>query len=341
MKILLALPGHLKTVPMGQFCIEAFRELGHEVAAFDYHPKPLDRLGERLAALTGTAPREEKPSTNRRFRQAVEDVSPDLMVTLFGFDLSAASLDYLRRKSIPSACWWINDPFQFQRSLTKAGHYDFLFSNSAVCTEQYRAAGIANTFFLPTACHPAVHRTMPRDEKYACEVCFAGDWSPLREKALLQLVDRFDVKIFGPWRKKLAPDSRLQRHLVDGFFSPGEMAQMFSNARVVLNLHTWHETHDHGVNPRLFETAGCGAFQVVDWKQEIPSLFDCENEVRCYRSLDDLAPIIQQSLATPNLPDLAQAAQQRAYREHTYRHRMAQLLARVCGNSAPATAKRS
>ena len=330
MKILLALPGHLKTVPMGKFCIDALGELGYEVAVFDYHPTPLDRLSDRVTALTGKAPREEKPATNRRFRQAVEQAQPDLMVTLFGFDLSPQSLAYLQQKGIPSVCWWINDPFQYQRSLAKADHYDFLFSNSAVCAEQYRAAGINNAFFLPTACQPEVHHPAEAVEHYASDICFAGDWSPLREKFLLQLAERFDVKIFGPWQKKLAPDSPLQRHLVDGFFSPQEMAQMFSSAKVVLNIHTWYETHDHGLNPRLFEAAGCGAFQVADWKQEIPSLFDPDREMFCYRTPDDLVAALERFVADDETRQtMAQAAQRRALGEHTYRHRMETMLETV------------
>lgn len=36
MKITLAIPTHLKTVPMGRFYEQALRELSHEVALFDF-----------------------------------------------------------------------------------------------------------------------------------------------------------------------------------------------------------------------------------------------------------------------------------------------------------------
>ncbi len=38
MRILLALPGHFKTVPMGRFTLAALRELGHTVEVFDFDP---------------------------------------------------------------------------------------------------------------------------------------------------------------------------------------------------------------------------------------------------------------------------------------------------------------
>lgn len=329
MKIFFAVPGHLKTVPMGKFCLDALRALGHEVNVFDFHPGFLDRLKNRLGSVSS----EEQASVNKRLRKAIDQAKPDIFITLFGFDVSVESLDYLRKKTIPSACWWINDPFQFQRSLKKAPHYDYIFSNSVGSTERYRMAGIANAFFLPTACDSDVHHPVPPQDKYRCDVCFAGDWSPVREQILGALAERFEIKIFGPWKKKLRADSQLHKHLIDGFFTPMEMAAMFSSAKVVLNIHTWFETHDHGVNPRLFEAAACGACQVVDWKQEIPVLFDCEAELRCYRNQEELFCILEELLANDmQRQSLSQAAQAKARSEHTYSHRMEQLLTVIAAN---------
>lgn len=323
MKILLAIPGHLKTVPMGRFSAAALQELGHEVIVFDYAPRPLDKLRQRLFKPSG----EVRAPVNRRLRRAIDRERPQLFVTLFGFDVSSESLEFMRARKLASVCWWINDPFQFERSLKKAPFYDFVFSNSSVSPLEYRRAGVRNANFLPTACAPAVHRTVPAFEPYRCEVCFAGDWSPLRERVMEGLAARFETRIFGPWSKKLAPDSPLRAKLVNGFFSPEEMATMFASAQVVLNVHTWFGEFDHGLNPRLFEAAGCGSYQLVDWKQEIPQLFEVPAEVVCYRDLAEIPERVAAALADPAVVRATgAAAQRRAYRDHTYRARMATLL---------------
>jgi len=331
MKILFATPGHLKTVPMDRFCVDALLALGHDVLRFDNRPSLSDKLSEKAGRFLGNPRAEEYAATNGKLRRFIEAEQPDLFLALFGFDISAETLRYLRAAGIPSACWWINDPFQFERSLKKAVHYDFVFSNSAGSVQAYRNAGVTNAFFLPTACDPAVHRPVAPKPEYASDVCFAGDWSPIREEFLGHLAKEFDVKIFGPWKKKLSSGSPLiKSHLQDGFFKPDEMACMFCSAKVVFNIHTWYGKFDHGVNPRLFEAAGCGAFQVVDWKQEIPRLFDCRKEVACYQTLEDLFDITRKALkgdAARN--DAAAAAHATAYREHTYRHRMEKLLTLV------------
>jgi spore maturation protein CgeB len=290
---------------------------------FDFAPTPLDKLRERLP----WRPAEDRAAVNRRLRRAIGEARPDLFVTLFGFDVSRDSLAWMRGKGLPSACWWINDPFQFQRSARKAPFYDFVFTNSSVCPRQYLEAGARHAHFLPTACAPGVHRARPPEERYRCDVCFAGDWSALRERMMEALVGRFRVRIFGPWSKKLASGSPLRAALSGGFFSPEEMAAMYSSASVVLNLHTWYGEHDHGVNPRLFEAAGCAAYQLVDWKREIPELFDVPGEIACYRALDEIPSLVEAALADPvRTRAAADASQRRAYREHTYRVRMETLL---------------
>ena len=102
---------------------------------------------------------------------------------------------------------------------------------------------------------------------------------------------------------------------------------MFSSAQLVLNLHTWYGDAEHGLNPRLFEAAGCGVAQAVDWKAEMPALFDTERELLVYRHLDEAPAQIAAALADPlTLRQLGTRARQRVLAEHTYEHRLTQLL---------------
>jgi spore maturation protein CgeB len=168
---------------------------------------------------------------------------------------------------------------------------------------------------------------VPSQERYRCDVCFAGDWSEPRERALAPLASRFNVRIFGPWSRKLAPRSELRASLTDGFFSPAQMAAMFSSASIVLNIHRWFGEFDNGLNPRLFEAAGCGAYQLVDAKREIPGLFEVPREMVCYSSIDDIPALVEAALADRAARGaVAEAAHSRAHREHTYRARMQSLL---------------
>lgn len=326
MRILLAIPGHLKTVPMGDFCAKALERLGHEVIVFDYRRQPQDKILEGLTRLWSSGGA-LAPVMNWRLRGLIGDLRPDLFMTLYGFFLDRQTLNLLRVKKIPSVCWWINDPFQFERSMERAALYDAVFTNDSHCAGQYLASGVRAAWFLPTACDPEVHQPLSPQNDYRADVCFAGDWSPLRERLMLGLVDRVDLKIFGPWAKKLPPDSPLHRFLQDGFFSPREMAAMFSSAAITLNIHTWHENANHGVNPRLFEAAACGVAQLVDWKLEIPSLFALDHELLSFERIQDVPALISDALTDRRaLAEMGAAARRRALAEHTYVHRMEKML---------------
>ncbi len=318
MKILVSSPGKLRTVPMGEFSVEALKELGHEVELFDFSPNIIERAFKKFV--------NKYTLLNTRFIDKVNSVNPDLVLIIFGFDVSIDTLQYLNQKNIVVACWWLNDPFQFDRSLKKAKYYDLYFTNSMVNVKAYKTSGV-NAYWLPTACTPNIHKKVDSIEKYKCDICFAGDWSPLREQWCLELSRHFDLKIFGPWKKKISKDSPLWKLVDNGFFSPKKMTQIFSSADIVFNIHSWYDKYDFGTNPRLFEAAGCGSCQVVDWKEDIEHLFNVPNEISTYKNKIDLISLVGSLLKDSKKRSLmGEMAQKRAYSEHSYRNRMQFLL---------------
>lgn len=311
---------------MGRFSAKALGELGYEVVLFDYWPTWQDKLQQ---TWLGRFRDETYHTTNRRFREVVIREKPDLVLAIYGFHLSVESLQWLKQRDIPSVCWWLNDPFQWERSMQKAPYFDFVFTNAWGSVADYQQRGV-NAYWLPTACDRHVHHPGNVRSEWLCDVGFAGDWSPLREQWLTHMAKDYDVKVFGPWRKKLAKDSPLHACLVDGFFSPEVMVDMFASSKIVLNIHTWYGKWSHGTNPRLFEAAGCGAAQAVDWRDELPQLFDCEKELLTYHDLDDLHSKLAPFLCdTTKREQAGILAQQRAYTEHTYQQRMQFLLSTV------------
>lgn len=199
MKILLTAPNYLKTVPMGVYAAKTLQMLGHEVRMMDSSGGTwrnlTDRVTEKFLRFSET-----KPLSNANLRENLQSFKPDLFLAIFGFEHSPQSLKFARKLKIPTACWWINDPFQFKRSMEMARHYDFLFTNACGCVEDYIREGI-KAHHLPAGCEPSIHRKVAPDPQFACDVCFAGDWSRLREELMLKIAPICELKIFGPWRK--------------------------------------------------------------------------------------------------------------------------------------------
>jgi spore maturation protein CgeB len=334
MKILLAVPGHLRTVPMGGFVATALCRLGHEVTVFDCAPRWRDKFRGALPGGGGSA-----PAMNASLCRRASAERPDLFLTVFGFDIEEDSLRAIRRGGTPTACWWLNDPFQLPRSLRQAGWYDFYFTNARGCIDAYRAAGVREAHFLPVAADPGVHRPQAfagaAAARYDSDVCFAGDWRPLREELIRTLLPRCSVRVWGPWGAKLASDSPIRDVLTDGFFSPTEMVRAFAGAKIVLNLHSWFGQWPYGVNPRLFEAAGAGACQLVDAKTEIPDLYDVPREVVCFTSFEECGRLVGHYLASADeRRAIGKRAAERTLREHTYDHRMRTLIEIAGGGRA-------
>jgi len=145
-----------------------------------------------------------------------------------------------------------------------------------------------------------------------------------------------DLRVFGPWRRKLAKDSPVRAQLEHGFFSPQRMAEIFAACKATLNIHTWRGRFDHGLNPRVFEAAACGVPQLIDHKKELGEIFDPAQRagMLIYRDDDELLRLARQ--ATENAAELRSRALEASAsfrRDHSYRARVAELL-RVVGAAA-------
>lgn len=327
MKILVAVPGRLHTVRMNRFVPDALASLGHEVRVVDYSPTLIEKLRRKLAR------RDAAEVVCARLLAATEAHKPELFLTLYGVNVGSRVLAELRRRGVMTANWWLNDPFQWQRAAKILGAYDFAFTNAKYCVDAYVAAGINNVSFLPSACEPSVHHPLdPRAME--CDLSFAGDWSPIREQLIEGVASAgIDVRVYGPWRRKLREGSPLRSRLVHGFFTPERMVEIFAASGATLNVHTWRGRFDFGLNPRVFEAGACGTPQLVDHKRELEELF-AEPEragMLIYRDDDELLALARTLRARAGeLKAAALAAAQTFQREHSYRARMVELL-RVVG----------
>jgi spore maturation protein CgeB len=114
--------------------------------------------------------------------------------------------------------------------------------------------------------------------------------------------------------------------------------KVFSATTINLNLHSTTsadlDPQADFVNPRTFELAACGAFQLVDHRSLLSDFFSPQDMVS-FRSFDEVPGLVQRWLADPPARQaMASAAKARVLSAHTYMHRMKDLLAQI-GLSQP------
>ncbi len=108
--------------------------------------------------------------------------------------------------------------------------------------------------------------------------------------------------------------------------------QALAGAVVGVNVHQQFggdgERYGTGANMRVFELAAVGTPQLCDAKGDIARHFTPERDIMLYRSVPELHDYARQLLGDePARRSLAAAARERALREHTWTHRMEELLA--------------
>lgn len=273
---------------------------------------------------------------------------PDLVIALAQAPLNASVCARLRNAGITVAFWFVENFRVLPYWKQVAKDYDVFFAmQDEPFLSMLRDAGAPKAVYLPTACDPDRHvpvvLTPEERRRFGADVSFAGAPYLNRQRMLLGLID-LNPKIWGDgWA-----GTELARLAGGGGarFNLDEMIRIFSATKINLNIHS--ANHVEGldpdpdyVNPRTFELAACGAFQLVDLRQPLPDLF-AEDELATFSSASELRSLIAHYLARPDeRAAIAARARARVVAEHSFVHRVRRIFSETlpaalqCGAGAP------
>jgi len=338
MRVLVVLPLYGGSLPVGRYCASALAALGHLVEVFEAPEfyasfqalKGLKVTSDRLQYLENSY----LQIVSQAVLAKVETFEPDLVLALAQAPLSLQALKRLRRDGVATAMWFVEDYRLFTYWQAFAPHYDyFVVIQKGDFLDQLRQVGAENTLYLPLAAQPDVHEQLElssvEQRKFGSDVSFMGAGYPNRRVAFRELV-RFDFKIWGTeWEGDpiLAPYVQMGGARV----SSEDCVRIFNASKVNINLHSSIQAQElvtggDFVNPRTFEVAACGGFQLVDRRSLMAELF-AQDELAVFDTMGELAPRIEHFLAHPEERQaIASRGQARVLAEHTYAVRMRALL---------------
>ena len=342
-RILVVLPLYGGSLPIGRYCGNALRELGHVV---EYFEAP-DFFGAFSALKTLRVGTDRLDYLENSFLQVVsqailakvETFAPDLVLSMAQAPLSRQALKRLRRDKVATAMWFVEDREVFPYWKAFAPLYDlFAVIQKGDFPEQLAALGQSNSMYLPLAADPQVHRPLTLSSverrKYGSELSFVGAGYPNRRLAFRQL-SNYDLRIWGnDWdgETTLAPFMQRGGERIE----TEEVVRIFNATTINVNLHSSVRPgvlvgDGDFVNPRTFELAACGAFQVVDRRVLLSELF-AEGELALFSDMSELVQAIEFYRASPEArAEVAGRGRARVLAEHTYAHRMQTLLQRAAG----------
>ncbi|KDB08743.1 hypothetical protein LIG30_2201 [Burkholderia sp. lig30] len=191
---------------------------------------------------------------------------------------------------------------------------------------RFRERGIASEYFR-IGFDPIVLDEIGKPARdHACT--FVGGISAAhagRLNLLEQLAREVDMTFYGYGADGLDRNSPIRPRHQGEAWSLG-MYTALARSRITVNVHI-DAAENNANNMRLYEATGCGALLVTDEKANLAELFEPEREVVTYRSPQEAVEKIRYYMDHPQEASaIALAGQARTLREHTYRHRMDELV---------------
>lgn len=267
--------------------------------------------------------------------EAVTEKPIDVLICMAQAPASGRVLNELRKRGIITVLWFVEDYQRFLYWKDIARNFDFVFTiQKGECLNAIRQAGAGDVHYLPTGCDPDVHRPMQLSQeeslRWGSAVSFVGAGYHNRQQTFAFLCD-LPFKIWGTEWPTCRPFDKLVQEQ-GRRLKPEEYVKIFNASQININLHS--STERDGVdisgdfiNPRTFELAACGAFQLVDNRTLLPEVFEPGRDLVTFTDVQDLRNKIEYYLAHPDeRKEIAANGRKRALAQHTYYDRIKEML---------------
>lgn len=327
------------SLPIANYVYRALKQLGQRVHYYDLSKfvtayRSLDEMvksPERINALQG----HYVEMLSQIVLEGVTERPVDMVICLAQAPLSPRVLTELRRKGIITVMWFVEDCRRFQTWRDIARFYDYMFIiQQGEFLKQIEAAGAGKCHYLPVGCDPEIHAptvVAPDElERWGSEISFVGAGYNNRQQMFAHLARR-DFKIWGTEWPFNAPFDKLVQEK-GRRIDPTEYIKIFNTSKINLNLHSSMErdgVEPFGdfINPRTFELAACGAFQLTDNRVNLGELFELGSEMATFSDQKEMEQQIDFYLAHPEeRRKITDRARARALKDHTYAKRMEEML---------------
>lgn len=279
----------------------------------------------------------------RKLIKTLEANKPEILVVIKGTSLLPETLRRLK-KSLPSLTlilWAQDSVTRYPIVLSGIQLYDLVFVFEPSDVEFLTKRGV-EARYLPMGFDPAIYRPLREaPKKKVWNAVFVGEGRPERcsalellGKRLSSLDRRLNIGIFGDrwdqFERRLMDSSgdRISWAIHDCNCPPDDVNRIYNESEICLNLH--HPQSKEGLNPRTFEIPGAGSLEIVDKRPALHSMFEEGKEIVSFDSFENLSSEIVSLLDDPGgRAKIADSGHQRAIKEHTFSHRVKEILSRL------------
>ncbi len=334
------------TLSIGEYTTHALQALGQNVRGID-----MSGFNDPYMLVSSLIRDEFKQKAARQMYietlstfllESLTERPIDILICMAQAPISPKVLMEFRKRGVITVLWFVEDYLRFTYWKETAQFFDYVFTiQKGVCIEEIRKAGAGRVHYLPTACNPLVHApvelTDAEKERWGSPLSFVGAGYYNRQQTFASL-SHYPLKIWGTEWPTARPFDKLVQES-GRRLKPEEYNKIFNATDVNINLHSSTErdgvdpTGDF-VNPRTFELASAGAFQLVDERSLLAECFIPGEEIVTFSSVEDLRQKIEYYRERPSeRMAIAEKARTRALRDHTYEKRVEQMLEYIYAGS--------
>ena len=268
---------------------------------------------------------------NSSIKKNFLDFMPDLTLCINGSSIFPETASFLSNNSI-SVLWLVDSLERVATSKSTIAKFKKVFVFEPTDTKK-----IQGSEYLPYGFDEDIY--FKKNLKKVYEVSFVGAGHIERYEPLNKIARMCDSKgirmyVFGPFTlfkkrpeyKKRYP-SLFKAIVQNKRISPALINEIYNQSWININVH--HPQSKDGINPRTFEIAGSGNFQLIEAKKMLRIFFK-EDEMITYSDIKDLGEKIACFLRKKEeINKISEKALKRANQEHTFTHRAVYILNRI------------
>lgn len=353
MKLLVVHPGaSYSTHDVYVALYQALEAQGHELHGYLLDSR-IERVGSWLNYLWRKAGKPDpRPSASdviyRASLEALEralrwEVDGALVISAMYFH--PATFILMRRAGIKTGLVFTESPYDDNAQFRTAELADVCWTNERSSVRMLRYSN-PQTHYLAHGYNAAAHASVGEvdDDVPEHDVVFVGSCFSERVEAL-SAVDwsGIDFGLYGEWRG-LPARHKLRQYVRGGITDNRVALELYRRAKIGLNLYRLSMGFERNaprvaradsLNPRAYDLAATGAFQISDARAEVADVFG--DSVPTFNRPDQLEGLLRHYLADADARRTHADEARRRVKPHTYAARAAQLTAQLTDAWAGAT----
>jgi len=310
----------------GYFMYYTLKRMRHTVHVFD----PRRALIIRNNVFPNILKRIFRKQMLIRLKLFLKKFQPDLTIVLKGEMFRATDVDVMRTFTKKFVINWLTDEAHVlldEAYMFSLCAYDRVFLKDRYLVNEFDKFLKGKAIHLPLCYNEIFQGKLRLPEKfirkYSANLIFVGSMRKNRQE-LLMPVFPLGLKIYGPGWETLPGFHRVKEHIIPMKVHTFKKTGIFMCSKIVMNIH--HIAEYSGVNGRLFEACGCGSFQLVDYREEIPYYFEPDKEIVTFKTREEMLDKIRFYLEhSTSRKKIAQQGYIKAYKAHRMSHRIKKL----------------